>query len=92
MEDTSEKFSKSICSTKNDEKGVWIWGYGGICGPDCLTHEEAMTWRKDESFKMSLQFHNDPLWTGLELYGKLLAGIFIYASVLTTLISAIGKI
>ena len=70
------KYIQAWCATAVDEdREVWSkWGY---CGPDCLTHEETLIWRKDETVKMTLQYKTDTgvLWTGLEWYGKLLAGI-----------------
>ena len=52
-----------------------------------------LSWRKDETFKMTLQYDNtDALWTGLELYGNLLVGILIVGLILTTFIPAMGKI
>ena len=64
------------------------WGY---CGPDCPTHEETVTWTTDETFKMTLQYNNSVLFSGLELYGILLAGIFI-CGLMIVLVPVLGKI
>ena len=64
------------------------WSY---CHPLCPTHEETLTWRKDETVKMTLQYNNPALWTGLEWYGILLTCFLLYSLILTALISAIGK-
>ena len=81
------------CSTKVDENGVEIPNYWGYCPADCRTHEETLTWIKDETVKMTLQYNNDKavLWTGLEWYGKLLAGILAVTLILATLLLATGK-
>ena len=56
-----------------------------------MTQEEAMKsqvkWKKEKTFKMTLQYNNSALWTGLELYGILLT----YNLILTVLVTAIGK-
>ena len=44
-----------------------------------------------DNFTMTLQYDNAALWTGLELYGILLAGILIVGLVLTTFLPAVGK-
>ena len=44
-----------------------------------------------ENFTMTLQYDQAALWTGLELYGHLLAGILIVGLVLNTLLPAISK-
>ena len=44
-----------------------------------------------DNFTMTLQYDNAALWTGLELYGYLLAGISVVGLVLTTFLPAIGK-
>ena len=62
----------------------------GFCGPDCPTHEETLTWRKDETAKVTLQYSNSALWVGLDLYGSLLLGIFILGLILTT-VPILGK-
>ena len=43
------------------------------------------------NFTMTLQYDNAVLWTGLELYGHLLAGLLIVGLVLTTFLPAISK-
>ena len=51
-----------------------------------------MTWRKDETVKMTLQFYNPALWAGLELYGIFLTCFLLYTLILTALISAMGRL
>ena len=83
------------CATEVDKDGIITtleedgnnWGF---CAPDCPTHEESLNWRKDETFKMTLQFDNAALWTGLEFYAILLTCILLYSLILTALLSAIG--
>ena len=86
------------CATEVDEDGIFQgsrdnsddpWVY---CDTDCQSHEEALTWLPDETVKVTLQYHNKALWAGLELYGNLLTGFFLYSLILTVLISAIGNI
>ena len=81
-----------LCSTKVDENGFHVREPGNVnaCDPNCLTQEEAMKrrkWKKEKTFKMTLQYNNSALWTGLELYGILLT----YSLILTVLVTAIGK-
>ena len=66
----------------------------GVCGPNCRTHKEAMSyiWKTDDRFKMTLQYDNPALLTGLQLHVKLLFGILIVGLILTTLLPAIGQI
>ena len=83
------------CSTEVDENGVHVDTKEqenlNACDPDCMTQEEAMKsqvkWKKEKTFKMTLQYNNSALWTGLELYGILLT----YSLILTVLVTAIGK-
>ena len=84
------------CPTEVDKDGVFQgdpnqgvdpWG---ICGPDCPTHEETLTWTTDETFKMTLQYDNTLLKEGIELYGILLAGISI-CGLMIILVPATGK-
>ena len=90
----SSKF-QTWCATEVDKDGIIAtleqdgnnWGF---CDPDCPTHEESLTWRKDETFKMTLQYDNPLLWTGLEFYGILFAIILLYSLILTAVPSAIG--
>ena len=65
----------------------------GYCGSDCPTHDEvlAQAWKTDETLKMTLQYNNAALRTGLELYGILLTSFLLYSLILTALISAIGN-
>ena len=76
------------CSTVDVYYG-WQWGW---CGPDCVMHEDTMSWRKDEMMmaKVALQYSNSALWVGLDLYGSLLLGIFILGLILTT-VPILGK-
>ena len=62
-----------------------------FCGPDCLTHEETVTWTTDETFKMTLQYDNRLLKEGIELYGILLAGISI-CGLMIIVVPVMGKI
>ena len=82
---------QSLCPTEVDADGIPL--RDGICGPDCLMHYQldGLNWRKDETVKMTLQYNNPALWTGLEWYGILLACFLLYSLILTALISAIGK-
>ena len=50
-----------------------------------------MTWSKDETAKVTLQYDNPALWTGLELYGNLLTCFLLYSLILTAIILAISK-
>ena len=63
-----------------------------LCGVDCQTHEEALTWRTDETFKMTLQYDNKALWVGLELYGHILLWISLIILILTTGVLIAGKV
>ena len=83
---------EKYCPTKVDENGVETgsWGY---CGPDCRSHEETVTWEKEESIKMTLQYDNSVnLRTWLKIYGYLLSGVVLVGLILTMLIPAMGKI
>ena len=70
--------------------GYWedTWGY---CGPDCPTHEETLAWNTDTTLKMTLQYDKTVLFSGLKLYGMLLAGILI-CGLTIVLLPALGKI
>ena len=52
-----------------------------------------LSWRKDDTFKMTLQYKYDDqaLWTGLELYGLLSSCFLLYSFILTAVISAVGR-
>ena len=93
---SSKSLQKRACATKTDENERYVSGSGfwGYCGPECLTHEEAINnpWSTDETVQMTLQYDNTALWTGLELYGYLLTGILIVGLILTTVLPAFGKI
>ena len=84
------------CATEVDKDGILQGQFlilddpWGFCGPDCPTHEETVTWNTDETFKMTLTYNNPLLFSGLELYGTLLAGIFI-CGLMIVLVPAMGK-
>ena len=63
------------------------WGW---CGPDCAMHNESITWTKDVTFKITVQYDNALLFNGLKLYGILLLGICIIG-LMIILVVAIGK-
>ena len=76
------------CST-----GYIYEGYNwGTCGPDCAWHEDTISWRKDETVKMTLQYYNHALWVGLEVYGSILLWIFPLGLILTTILPITGKL
>ena len=76
------------CST-----GYIHTGYNwGTCGPDCVWHEDTISWRKDETVKMTLQYYNHALWVGLEVYGSILLWIFPLGLILTTILPITGKV
>ena len=52
-----------------------------------------LSWRKDDTFKMTLQYKYDEvaLWTGLQLYGLLSSCFLLYSFILTAVISAVGR-
>ena len=63
----------------------------GFCGPDCPTHEETLTWRKDETAKVTLQYSNSALWwVGVELYDSVVPWIVLLGLFLTT-VPILGK-
>lgn len=82
---------ESVCATKSDENGVAIDGSWGFCGPDCPTHKETFTWRKDKTFKISLQYNNDALWTGLDFFFNLLSQIFFFGLLLIIILTVTGN-
>ena len=93
-----EDYLDTWCATELDEDGIFQgslsdwedpWGY---CDPDCPEHEETLTWRKDETAKVSLQYSNSALWVGLELYGSILLWTFIPGLMLTTFLPILGNI
>ena len=65
---------------------------GGICGPDCLSHEQTMIWKVAETLKMTLQYDNSVTEIGMKVYGYLITGIFITGLTLATLLPATSKI
>ena len=92
------------CATDVDQDGIvkrsgankWSSSTWGWCSSDCPIHEQnwrkEVTWTKDETVKMTLQYYNPVLWAGLEFYGFLLACLLLYSLILTALISATGTI
>ena len=62
----------------------------GVCGPDCPRHEETLSWTTDQTFKMTVQYGNVVLLSGLELYGILLVSTFIIG-LMIILVPAMGK-
>ena len=72
------------------EPGNWE-DYWGFCGSDCPTHEETLAWNTDTTLKMTLQYDKTVLFSGLKLYGMLLAGILI-CGLTIVLLPALGKI
>ena len=54
-------------------------------------HEDTLTWTKDVTFKMTVQYGNAVLVNGLKLYGILLVGISIIG-LMIILVLAMGKI
>ena len=86
------------CATEVDKDGIFQGDPGvwedpwGFCGPDCPTHEETLTWRKDETVKVTLHYYNPLLWTGLKFYGILSSCLLLYSLILTAVLSAIGTI
>ena len=87
----NKQMEEKFCATEVDgDRATSL----GVCGPNCRTHEEAMSyiWKTDDRFKMTLQYDNPALLTGLQLHVKLLFGILIVGLILTTLLPAIGQI
>ena len=64
----------------------------GDCNPDCLSHEQTMTRKVVETFKMTLQYDNSVTLIGMKVYGYLITGIFIIGLTLATLLPATSKI
>ena len=85
------------CPTEVDKDGIFqgepidFYDPWGNCGPDCPTHEETLSWTTDETFKMTVQYGNAVLSSGLKLYGILLVGSFI-CGLMIILVTATGKI
>ena len=89
------------CATEVDKNGIFHgdrtnledpWGYCHPLSDMCPKHEETLTWRRDETVKMTLQYNNPALWAGLELYGNLLTCCLLYSVILTAFTLAISKI
>ena len=60
---------------------------------DCPTHKETLSWKKDETVKMTLQYkYNPALWAGLELYGIILPWIVFIGLILTIILPITGKV
>ena len=90
----THQFILFVSLNNNNDLQTWCvtevgWGW---CDPDCPTHEETLTWRKDETAKVTLQYSNSALWVGLELYGSILPWIFLLGLVLATLPPILGKV
>ena len=49
-----------------------------------------LTWKTDETFKMTLTYSNPVLFSGLALYGILLAGISVFG-LMIVLVPAMGR-
>ena len=85
------------CATEVDQDGIFQGDPGdgddpwGFCGPDCPTHEETLTWSKDETVKVTLTYSNPALRIGLELYGAILLWIFVLGLILTIFTPILGK-
>ena len=75
------------CGTADVLVGI-NWGW---CGPDCAMHNESITWTKDVTFKITVQYGNAVLFNGLKLFGILLVGICIIG-LMIILVVAMGKI
>ena len=56
-----------------------------------MMHNESMTWTKDVTFMLTIQYGNAVLFNGLKLYGILLVSIFIIG-LMIILVLAMGKI
>ena len=54
-------------------------------------HEDTFTWKKDATFKMTVQYGNAVLFSGLKMYGILLVGIFTIGLIII-LVPSMGKI
>ena len=81
------------CATEVDKDG--IAQKSSFCDPDCPTHEETMTWRKDKTIKMTLHYHDhttDALWAGLEWYLWSLLPISVIGVLFTTAMPILGKV
>ena len=89
-ENWSERNCFDYCATKVDGNGNGM--EIEICGPDCLSHEQTMTRKVVETFKMTLQYDNSVTEIGMELYGYLMTGIFVIGLTLATLLPATSKI
>ena len=64
----------------------------GYCAPECPLHEDTISWRKDETAKVTLQYFNPSLRAGLELYGIILPWIVILGLILTTGLPIAGNV
>ena len=89
------------CPVEVDENGIYHgqnyqWYHPwGFCSDNCprakLTEEpDNVKWNEDETLKMTLTYNNTALFSGLELYGILLAGILILG-LMIVLVPAMGK-
>ena len=76
----------------DEEWNSWT-GTWGFCDPDCPTHEETLTWRKDKTIKMTLHYHDhttDALWAGLNWYLWSLLVVSFYGLLFTTIMPILG--
>ena len=88
-DDNPTTFSFNWCPAEVDQDRVMVtWG---LCGPDCPTHEETLTWSKDETVKVTLHYNNPALRVGMELYGAILLWIFVLGLILTIFTPILGK-
>ena len=90
MKFKNQSLIQTWCATEVDKDGVTGVTLG-YCGPDCPTHEETLTWSKDETVKVTLQYNNPALRIGLELYGAILLWIFVLGLILTIFTPILGK-
>ena len=77
------------CATEVDQDGVTGVTFRK-CG-FCPAHDETLTWRKDETVKVTLTYSNPALRVGLELYGVILLWIFVLGLILTIFTPILGK-
>ena len=53
--------------------------------------ELLRSWKKDETFKMTIQYDNSVLWTAVNLYGNIFPPLALYSMGLSILLPALGK-
>ena len=49
------------------------------------------SWKKDETFKMTIHYDNSVMRTAVNLYGNILPPLVLYSMGLSILIPALGK-